>query len=272
MLLRVMSYNLLYAFQERDGGVLSRRPEREAAARDVVAVEQPDILALTEAAYCAAPDRFERPDYQTLFHLPYLAVGGYAGDFGHCLLSRYPIRSTEQLPLGKSPGGVMTSALRCVLDCEGTDVHVDVVHPSPHVTEAERVAGMAPLLDTAKRPHVLLGDFNALSDEDPYDVATMVAQMAGHVSRPEALAHRMLDRQLISSIRARGLRDTMPVDRRLHTIPTQLPRPHATQGVRLRIDYIFASSEFSVAHAEVVQRAPADDASDHYPVVAHLVL
>ena len=42
--------------------------------------------------------------------------------------------------------------------------------------------------------------------------------------------------------------------------------------MQLRIDYIFVSSEFSIEHAEVVQRAPADDASDHYPVVAHLAL
>lgn len=272
MRLTVMSYNVLYAFHEREGPSLRARPERQAAAREVVRAVAPDLLAITEAGYCLPRHRMMRPDYEGLFGLPHCAVGGFEGDFGHCLLSRWPILSAETLPLGDSGGGVTTSALRCSVDCDGTVIWVDVVHPSPHVSETARTEGFVELLDSRRAPYLLLGDFNALSDEDPYDEATLIAQMQPYLARPQELARRMLDRQLIASIRARGLADTMPRDRRVHTIPTPLHRPHATQGAQLRIDYIFTSPEFVVEDAEVIHRPPADAASDHYPIVARVRL
>src|SRR6185503_6159061 len=124
-------------------------------------------------------------------------------------------------------------ALRATLDCEGRPLHVDLVHPSPSITELERVQAFEPLLATARRPYLLLGDFNALSDEDPYHQETLVAELAGNVPDPPALAARMLDRRLIAAVRAAGLADTMPLAARTHSLPTRLPRPHATQGARL---------------------------------------
>lgn len=72
-------------------------------------------------------------------------------------------------------------------------------------------------------------------------------------------------------MRAHGLRDLAPPGRR-HTLPTRLPRPHATQGARLRLDYIFASADFHAGRVEVVETEASDCASDHYPLVADLVL
>lgn len=116
-----------------------------------------------------------------------------------------------------------------------------------------------------------MGDLNALSDEDPYEHATLVAELTGNVDRPDELATRMLDRQLVATVRAHGLVDLTP-ERRRHTLPTRLPRPHATQGARLRIDYIFASEELRAEHVEVVENDATDRASDHYPLVADVVL
>jgi exodeoxyribonuclease III len=166
---------------------------------------------------------------------------------------------------------VTSSALRATLDCNGRGVHVDVVHPSPAITEAERVEAFLPLLATIERPYLMIGDLNALSDEDRYDHATLVRELSGHIDDPDALATRMLDRQLVAAIRASGLADIAPPGRR-HTLPTRLPRPHATQGARLRLDYIFASSEFRAERVEVIESGAADRASDHYPLIADLVL
>jgi endonuclease/exonuclease/phosphatase family metal-dependent hydrolase len=82
----------------------------------------------------------------------------------------------------------------------------------------------------------------------------------------------MLDRRLIATVRAAGLTDALPAHARGHTVPTRLPRPHATQGARLRIDYVFVSPELSLTRAAIVRDPAADRASDHYPMMAELEL
>src|SRR5262249_42859449 len=136
--LRVMTYNLLYGFHERDGDAMVFQPARAAAARDVVRAEAPDVLALTEAAYVAG-GRVLRQDFVALFGLPFLYADGMAGEWGSALLSRYPMRETARLPLGARPDGGEQSAVRAIVDTPAGALRVDVVHPSPHITEAERV-------------------------------------------------------------------------------------------------------------------------------------
>jgi len=272
MQLTVMTYNLLYAFHERQGHAMIFQEDRAEAAREVVRAAAPDILGLTEAVYCGLRGRILRPDYAGLFGLKHLYAAGYEGEWAGCLLSRFPIAQAERLPLGRgagrSDGADRISAIRAVLDCGGRALHVDLVHPSPKIFESERVEAMEPLLRSAQRPYLLLGDFNALSDEDPYEHATLVRQLRGNVDQPEALAARMLDRRLIAAVRSYDLVDTLAPADRTHTLPTRLPRPGATQGAELRIDYIFASRELRVERAEVIKSAAAERASDHYPLLA----
>lgn len=270
MKLKVMAYNLLYAFHERHGRAMIAHDERAQAAREVIRAEAPDVLALTEAVYGGYHNLFHRPDYQQMFGLEHLAQACYPGDWGNCLLSRFPIVRSERRQLGQNARNVVMPALRATLDVAGRPLHIDVVHPSPNVPEAERVAAFRPLLESRASPYLLTGDFNALSDEDPYDLDTMIEQMLPYIPEPGPLARKMLDRQLIAEIRAAGLRDAFPVESRTHTLPTALDRPHATQGARLRIDYVFASPEFRVEHAAVIRSDAAERASDHYPIVVVL--
>jgi endonuclease/exonuclease/phosphatase family metal-dependent hydrolase len=78
------------------------------------------------------------------------------------------------------------------------------------------------------------------------------------------------DSLVFQPARARGLRDALPVDARRHTVPTRRPRPHATQGARIRIDYVLITDGLRVLSGKVVQSEAADRASDHYPVVVDL--
>jgi endonuclease/exonuclease/phosphatase family metal-dependent hydrolase len=272
MRLTLMTYNLLYGSHERDGGSLVRREERAAAAREVILAEAPDVLGLTEAVFIARDGAPIRDDFAAHLGMPHVRAAGFPGEWANCVVSRHPIAHAERIPLGATEEGAPISALRAVIDCGDRRLHVDVCHPSPKVLESERAAAFAPLVESAGRPYVLMGDFNALSDEDPYDPAVLVAELAGNVPEPLALATRMMDRQLIAALRARGLRDAMPVTARRHTLPTRLSRPHATQGARLRIDYVFVSEEIGVERAGVVWSEEADRASDHYPVVAILTI
>ena len=269
--LKLMTYNLLYGSHEREGDALVFREERAAAAREVVLGEAPDILGLTEAVYVGGDGRLVRADFARRFALEHLYAAGFAGEWASCIVSRHPIVRTARLPFGTRDGSQPASALRVEIACDGRPLTVDVVHPSPNVREHERAAAMAMLLASAPRPYVLMGDFNSLSDEDPYDAAVLAAELRGNVPAPEALAARMLERQVIAAVRGHGLVDTMPPAARTHTLPTRLPR-RATQGARLRIDYIFVSPELVVERAAVIQSAAAERASDHYPVVAEIAL
>ena len=98
------------------------------------------------------------------------------------------------------------------------------------MTEAERVAAFAPLLASRGTPYILLGDFNALDDTEPYTVAGLTAQMSEIVVDRRALAARMLDRQLLASVRAGGLVDALPVARRTHHDPDAAVPPACDAG------------------------------------------
>ncbi|MEO8700957.1 MAG: endonuclease/exonuclease/phosphatase family protein [Kofleriaceae bacterium] len=269
-MLRVMTYNVLYGCHERVGTTFVYQPARAEAVREVVRAEAPDILGLTEAAYCGAHGRLLMQDFAAMFGLPHVFAAGGEGDWTSMLLSRHPIVDASRIPLGGSPSGIMMSALRTTIDA-GSDGRwrFDLVHPSPHISEAARVEAFAPLLEPTAEPRVVFGDFNALSDEDPYTHAGLVEDMRGQVDDPAAVATTMLDRQLLATLRAHGLRDTMPVEARVHTIPTRLTRA-STQGARLRIDYVLASANVEVLTGKVIHSAPADRGSDHYPIVAEL--
>jgi endonuclease/exonuclease/phosphatase family metal-dependent hydrolase len=266
---RIMTYNILYGSHERIGGELVFQPSRADAAREVVRAEAPDVLALTEAAYCDKQGRKIRQDFQAMFGLPFCYVEGAEGDWTSAVLSRFPFTEADRIPLGTNPKGITASALRVKLD---GPIRVDIVHPSPDLTEAERVAVFRPLLEPTAEARVVTGDFNALSDEDPYTVEALALEMTPYVADPLALARRMLDRELVAEARRHGLRDALPVDARRHTLPTLLPRPHATQGARIRIDHVLVSDALRVLGGRVVQSEAADRASDHYPVVVDLEL
>ena len=269
---RVMTYNLLYGFHERYGDSFVFQPARAEAAREVVLAEAPDVLALTEAVYCDDRGRKIRQDFQALLGLPFFYAEGASGDWTSALLSRFPIAEASRIPLGTQPRGITDSALRVRLEGGGGPIRIDVVHPSPHIREAERVEAFRPLFAPTAEPRVVTGDFNALSDEDPYTAEALAEQMRPHVADPAALAERMLDRQLLAAARAHGLRDALPVEARRHTLPTRLPRPHATQGARIRIDYVLISDGLRALSGRVVESEAADRVSDHYPVVVDLEL
>lgn len=268
-MLRVMTYNILYGFHEQLGDSFVFQPDRAAAAREVVHAEEPDVLGLTEAVY-GARARYLHQDFASMFRLPHVFFGGDEGDWTSCLVSRYPIVDATRIPLGRHPAGYTMSAIRALVDAgEHGRWRFDLVHPSPHVPEAERVAAFEPLLARTVEPRVVFGDFNALSDEDPYTQAGLVADMLPHVNDPASLATTMLDRRLIETLRAAGLHDTMPVSARTHTIPTRLERA-STNGAKLRIDYVLVSDGITASDARVIQSDAADRASDHYPVVVNL--
>ena len=94
-------------------------------------------------------------------------VGG-TEPYGNGLVSRYPIASSEVIPIpdpivdGRVPDGVESrSVLRCTFDFAGGK-HLTVLA----LPERENAAALCrKLLETEENPTILLGDFNSTPDE-----------------------------------------------------------------------------------------------------------
>ena len=241
MELRIMTYNILhgmdYALHLAKQGEVIDLAKTAETIRHIGA----DICGLNEvrgagrtAGYTAQAD----------------AIGGYLGyhhvfgrsiyvggtePYGNGLVSRYPIATSEVIPIpdpivdGKVPAGVESrSVLRCTFDFAG-DKHLTVLatHFGLSLSERENAAALCrKLLETETNPTVLLGDFNSTPDE---------------------------------GILWRLRRDYRSVgDFQKCTFPTD--RPH------IRIDYIFLNDKVSLRRHGI----GPESASDHQPVWADI--
>ena len=93
--------------------------------------------------------------------------------YGNAILSRYPITSSGNTPLHRSPGQEQRGLLQAVVDVPGADVEVFSTHLADG-SAADRAAQTTQIrqdIGTAGRPLVLVGDFNA-TPEAP-EIATL---------------------------------------------------------------------------------------------------
>ena len=204
---------------------------------------QPDIVALQEVDNSSRRSKgldqtaalAERTGlaHGTHFRTTDLRGGGY----GIALLSRFPLESPVQRPLPVPRGAEPRTVAHALVQVAGREVSVYATHliPQPYTSasrarQSEVIAG---LLADDPRPRLLMGDLNDL---------------------PDSLSVRLLRRQLTDAFVAsgRGPGGTFP-----------LPRPFS---MAVRLDYVLASQSFLPLCSEVLRV----NASDHYPLLAHL--
>ncbi len=169
------------------------------------------------------------------------------GEYGTAILSRYPIRSHENILLptydGREPRGLLVATI----DVPGigpvtfANTHLQVGGPgyedaaiAERRDQAARIAGRLGEVDA---PVVLTGDFNAQPGDPelaPLDLFRDAWQAAGNAGPG-------------------------------YTIPTS-PTDDATQ----RIDMIYVGRQWRVLACRVVITEASRMASDHYPVIADL--
>jgi vancomycin resistance protein VanJ len=213
--------------------------------RDQITALDADIIGLEEVgpdhAQIFAADLAQAYPYQAMYPNPQVAGIG--------LLSRYPIIEEKMFrPLPDS-----MYHLRAVVEIDGVAVTVYVAHPRPpqqamspliyddNARNAEIAALIHDYLAHESGPLIVLGDFNMTDQSDAY---------------------RQMDGVLTDSFReaGRGMGFTFPASIR-STIRLFPPL--------LRIDYIWHNDQLSVRAISV---AGDSGTSDHYPVVARLVL
>ncbi len=239
MELRIMTYNILHGMDYALWRTEKRAEIDLSGTAGTIREVGADICALNEVRGAGLT-----PEYTAQAD----AIGGYLGfhhvfgrsiyvggtePYGNGLVSRYPIASSEVIPIpdpivdGRVPDGVESrSVLRCTFDfAGGKHLTVLATHFGLSLPERENAAALCrKLLETEGNPTILLGDFNSTPDE---------------------------------GILWRLRRDYRSVgDFRKCTFPTDKPN--------IRIDYIFLNDRVALRRHGI---GPTS-ASDHLPVWA----
>lgn len=237
----------------------------------MIRANRPDLLALQELRGLDA-DRRRLYGLATAVGMrPYLA-GSLVGQ-PVALLVREPWAVLSARPL---PRPFHHAAMRLAVRTARGPLTVVGAHLYPWSGGRRRweAGWLARAVDPAGLA-LVMGDLNALdpwTDHRASLAALDPVHRARHLRRFGLRGDRV-DTRAIARLDRRGLVDVWRTagSGRDHTVPTAY---RGGEFSRLRLDYILASEQVAglVRRCSVVDGPPADTASDHYPVVADLVL
>ena len=241
MAFTVMSYNI------EEGG-----EGRLPLIADVIRERQPDAIALLEANSRPAAERLARDVGMRV------AYGDANSAFAVAWLSRLPIERVENHRFA----ALAKTLLEIEVAWEGDMVHLFATHLAAR-DDAQRPVDEVPVIlgalrPLADRPHLLVGDFNALRPGDLVGAPPHGVEKRGD-ARPDAPRHAI-----------RLIMDASYADcyRMLH--PREPGYTYPSDAPWLRLDYIFASPQMAARlhDCEVVAGGQAPRASDHLPLRA----
>ena len=243
--LRLLSYNI------RRGGA-----GREDALIGVIRPCAPDIVVLQEATDPAVIERLSQGSELTYWAaMPKLSLG---------FMSRLPIehyqwhrpRFSRHAFLEIVPKGISFRVF---------GVHLSAVFAA--WTERRRMFELRSLLHAIKRhqdgAHALVGDFNTVTPGELIDFRPLPQKVRATVW----LSGGQIRWRTIEIVRSAGYVDAF---RALHPTDPGLTLP--TTAPQVRLDYLFvpAAHLSRVVSCQVVRDDPAQQASDHFPLLADL--
>jgi endonuclease/exonuclease/phosphatase family metal-dependent hydrolase len=231
--LRVMTFNIQRANRGVDGVV------------EAIRLANPDLVALQEVDVGTRRSRFadQAADLARLagfeHHAFFPAMERDEGRYGVALLSHYPILHTQHASLPNVSGVEPRTVGRAFVQVRGAVLSVYVTHlahmpmfASLRTAQMRRILG---LIAEDPRPKILMGDLND-----------------GAGSAVVSLATRNL--RDVFALKGQGPQGTFPMPLKVMADP--------------RFDYVLASRELTPQWSYVLKCA----ASDHYPVVAEVLL
>ncbi len=244
--MKLLSYNIRFGGRGREGRLA-----------EVIKAVAPDLVVFQEATDPRVIEGLAKTTGMPVWAArPAHSIG---------FISRIEIAHYEwHLPLG---------ARHSFLEIElaGSGARVFGLHLSARFSKwSERRRGreIRALLEGIKRHqagmHVLVGDFNTLAPGELLDVRRMPAWIRALVW----LSGRDIQRETIQV-----MLDAQYVDGYRHLYPDDKGYTFPTWDPHLRLDYIFLPAAFAarLKSAEVIkQTADAANASDHFPLLAHL--
>lgn len=253
--MRVMTWNIW------DGG-----GDRVPLIAEVIAAASPDVLLLNEADdHAVVADLACRLSYRHLW-----ARG--SGDKHIALLTRLPIvdwRVYNRRPFTQAILSARLTFQSPGQHSSGAEVQLFGVHLLPYFMllpyEFARWRTVRALLGLSARetkgPHLLFGDFNAASAGEPADTRVVSKAVQARLRLQGNIQPRFALRQVPRAGYTDCFRHLHPDDPGLTWMPWA---PSA------RLDYIFADSHMvqRLRACDVLTAAPAERASDHFPLLA----
>lgn len=285
--MRILTYNI-HGWRTQDG-----QPNLDGIAA-VLAASGADLIGLNEVFYprvvASQVDATSAPALEALaarlgMHFVFGPCLRWpvqndmpAEAYGNALLSRWPIVAsaahhltpkTEDnagLLATKEPRGLLEGR---ILRPDGSTLTVYVTHLD-HTDETARLIQLRVarqwLQRDRNRPHIVMGDFNAISPWDFAERADAYAILASH-GTGQNLTNGEQGPQVIAQMEKNGYVD----------LYRQFGQPGAQSFIPatdtpIRIDYIFASQTLApqVQDCQIWPEAPGAEASDHRPVWADL--
>lgn len=260
---KIITYNTWHTFTT--GG-------NKDKACQFVKSQSPDIIALQELY------NINDKDLEVLAHSwghPFsllLKTSGYSVGIS----SYYPIKVIEKIFTGMHHG-----ALHVTIQ----DRHYIVVHLSPfewekRVSEAEIIMNkVSPLMNQGEKV-VILGDFNALSEEDkafydmnPYLLESTRDSDANHI-HIKNLKNNQLCYNTLNVFFKGGMKNTLPRlndKQSLNTCPSGINQKDAIEPLNAaRVDYILAYGYKEIVHSAIIREGVVNEISDHLPVFADI--
>jgi endonuclease/exonuclease/phosphatase family metal-dependent hydrolase len=253
--MRILSYNIW------DGGA-----GRTDLLGSVLEAARPDVVGLVEAEDARVVDALA-----ARLNMDFICAPG--NKKASALLSRFPIRhSINHAPL--HPGLTKSLLEAAVVDPSGTEWTFGVLHLHARATKEDetiRETEIAEVLEIfrqhreARRPHLLMGDFNANA---PYQ--QIEPTLCKESTRNAFYANGgFLPRRVIGRVLDAGYADSL---RTLYPVMSQTAGSFSTEMPGQRVDYIFTFGidALRLIKARIIFDRPARDASDHYPVFLEL--
>ena len=274
--MRIVTYNI-HGWRTQDGA-----PNLQQVAATLAATEA-DIIGLNEVFYPRVVEGSTKPALEALagqlgMHFvfgPCLRWPAQddlpAEAYGNALLARWPITASAAHHLTPVPDKERRGLLegRILLPDQRT-LTVYVTHLDARDEEARLVQLRAVRTWTVRdrsRPHIVMGDFNAISPWDAAARPDIVAALRAH-AEGQNLAPDEKGPRTIAQMEKAGYVDAY----RLHGEPGA--RSFIPSVIPIRIDYIFVSQPLAegVRSCVIWQEPPGAEASDHRPVAADVEL
>jgi endonuclease/exonuclease/phosphatase family metal-dependent hydrolase len=279
--MRILTYNI-HGWATADG-----RPNFDGVAR-VIEQTGADIVGLNEVFYPRTVEGTDGPALEALaarlgMHFVFGPCMRWpvqddmpATAYGNALLSRWLISASAAHHLtpkeedaqnalaGKEQRGLLEGRIHLP---DGETLTIYVTHLD-HTSEEARLVQLRVartwLGRDRNRPHVVIGDFNAISPWDYADNPDALAQVAHHVK-----AHHLVTEKgplVIAQMEKAGYVDTYA----RFGVPGQ--RSFLPAAEPIRIDYVFASQPLAerVKSCQIWVDPAGDEPSDHRPVLAEI--
>jgi endonuclease/exonuclease/phosphatase family metal-dependent hydrolase len=270
--MRILTYNI-HGWRTADGA-----PNLDGVAQ-VIAAHHPDVVGLNEVYY-PRPDQAtgipalatlaQRLDMHYVFGpcMRWPAQDDMPADaYGNALLSRYPILASAAHHLSPVPDKEQRGLLEARLALpNGRPFTVYVTHLD-HTDESARVTQLRSLrtwtIRDRSRPHVVMGDFNALAPWDFAGRAEALAQLNSHPKGKNLVNEANGGPQVVMQMEKAGYVDAYA---QVGAAGAQTFIP--ADDPPIRIDYLFLSAPLAPAlvACRIVQEPAGREASDHRPV------